>query len=125
MALFCEKYGDVVRVIRTGWPGQELVSQELCGGTHVAMTAEIGSFLVVSEGSVGAGVRRIEAVTGRGAQALIMERLNRMSNAAAYLLCTPDELERKVRDTLEQLQSAQKELVRLRREMARRDFEVM
>jgi alanyl-tRNA synthetase len=74
---------------------------------------------------VGAGVRRIEAVTGRGAQALVMERLNRMSNAAAYLLCTPDELDRKVQDTLEQLQSAQKELVRLRRELARRDFEVL
>ena len=125
MALFGEKYGDVVRVVRTGWPDEELVSQELCGGTHVAMTAEIGSLLVVSEGSVGAGVRRIEAVTGRGAQVLVMERLNRMSNAAAYLLCTPDELDRKVQDTLEQLQSAQKERVRLRRELARRDFEVL
>jgi alanyl-tRNA synthetase len=125
MALFGEKYGDVVRVVRTGWPGEELVSQELCGGTHVAMTAEIGPCLVLSEGSVGAGVRRIEAVTGRGAQSLIMERLNRMSNAAAYLLCAPDELDRKVQDTLEQLQAAQKELARLRREMAKRDFETL
>jgi alanyl-tRNA synthetase len=125
MALFGEKYGEVVRVIRTGWPSEPLVSQELCGGTHVNMTAEIGPIIVVSEGSVGAGVRRIEAVTGRGAQALVMERMNKMSNAAAYLLCTPDELERKVQDTLEQLQSAQKELARMRREMARRDFEVL
>jgi alanyl-tRNA synthetase len=125
MALFGEKYGDVVRVIRTGWPDEELVSQELCGGTHVGMTAEIGPFIVISEGSVGAGVRRIEAVTGRGAQAFILERLNRMNNAAAYLLCAPDELDRKVQDTLEQLQSAQKELARVRREMARRDFEAL
>jgi alanyl-tRNA synthetase len=115
----------VVRVIRTGWPGEQLVSQELCGGTHVNMTAEIGPFLVVSEGSVGAGIRRIEAMTGRGAQDLIMARLNKMGNAAAYLLCTPDELDRRVQDTLEQLQSAQKELARLRRQMAQRDFEAL
>ncbi len=125
MALFGEKYGDVVRVIRTGWPGEELVSQELCGGTHVTMTAEIGPCLVVSEGSVGAGIRRIEAVTGRGAQDFILGRLNTMNNAAAYLLCAPDELDRKVQDTLEQLQAAQKELTRVRREMARRDFDVL
>jgi alanyl-tRNA synthetase len=125
MALFGEKYGEVVRVIRTGWPGLELVSQELCGGTHVTMTAEIGPFLVVSEGSVGAGIRRIEAVTGRGAQDLILKRLNKMNNAAAYLLCAPDELDRKVQDVLEQLQAAQKELTRTRREIARRDLEAL
>ena len=125
MALFGEKYGDVVRVVRTGWPDEELVSQELCGGTHVNSTAEIGSFLVVSEGSVGAGIRRVEAVTGRGAQSFILSRLNKMNNAAAYLLCAPDELDRKVQNTLEQLQAAQKELGRIRREMARRDFEAL
>ncbi len=125
MALFGEKYGDVVRVIRTGWPSQELVSQELCGGTHVSMTAEIGPFLVVSEGGVGAGIRRIEAVTGRGARDLILKRFNTMNNAAAYLLCAPDELDRKVQDTLDQLQAAQKELTRIRREVARRDFETL
>ncbi len=125
MALFGEKYGDVVRVIRTGWPGEKLISQELCGGTHVTMTAEIGPFLVLSEGGVGAGIRRIEGVTGRGAQQFIVERLNKMNNAAAYLLCGPDELDRKVQDTLEQLQAAQKELARLRREMAQRDFEAL
>jgi alanyl-tRNA synthetase len=125
MALFGEKYGDVVRVIRTGWPGEQIISQELCGGTHVSMTAEIGPFLVLSEGSVGAGIRRIEAVTGRGAQGFILERLNKMSNAAAYLLCGPDELDRKVQDTLEQLQTAQKELARTRRQMAQHDFEAL
>jgi alanyl-tRNA synthetase len=125
MALFGEKYGEVVRVIRTGWPDAEPVSQELCGGTHVTMTAEIGPFLVVSESSVGAGLRRIEAVTGRGAQDYILNRLNKMNNAAAYLLCAPDELDRKVQDMLEQLQAAQKELTRVRREMARRDFDAL
>jgi hypothetical protein len=95
LKLFEPLFGETVRVVRVGD-----FSMELCGGTHVAMTAEIGSFLVVSESSVGAGVRRIEAVTGRGAQALVMARLNRMSNAAAYLLCTPDELDRKVLRTM-------------------------
>jgi len=125
MALFGEKYGDVVRVIRTGWPGEQIISQELCGGTHVSMTAEIGPFLALSEGSVGAGIRRIEAVTGRGAQEFVLERLNRMNNAAAYLLCGPDELDRKVQDTLEQLQAAQKELARIRRQMAQRDLDAL
>ncbi len=125
MALFGEKYGDIVRVIRTGWPEEELVSQELCGGTHVEMTAEIGPFVAVSEGSVGAGIRRIEAVTGRGAQALIQGRLDKMNNASAYLLCSPDELDRKVQDLIEQAQTAQKELGRLQREMAQHELEAL
>jgi alanyl-tRNA synthetase len=125
MALFGEKYGDVVRVIRTGYPDEKPVSMELCGGTHVTQTAEIGQMIINSEGSVGAGVRRIEALTGRGAQQFIQSRLKMLSNAAAYLKSSPDELERKVLEVIGQAQQTEKELSKARREVARRDFEVM
>ena len=125
MALFGEKYGDVVRVIRTGYPEEKPVSMELCGGTHVTQTAEIGQMLIVSESSVGAGVRRIEALTGRGASQFIQARLKKLQNAAAYLKSTPDELDRKVLEVLEQAQAAEKELAKARRDNAKRDFEAM
>ena len=69
MMLFGEKYGKIVRVVEVSG-----YSVELCGGTHVASTAEIGPFVILSEGSVGAGVRRIEAVTSRAAWAVLDER---------------------------------------------------
>jgi alanyl-tRNA synthetase len=125
MALFGEKYGDVVRVIRTGWPDEQPVSMELCGGTHVTQTAEIGSLVIVSEGSVGAGLRRIEALTGHGAQQFVQARLKKLQNAAAYLKAAPDEIDRKVLEVMEQAQTIEKELAKARREAAKRDIEVL
>jgi alanyl-tRNA synthetase len=123
MALFGEKYGDVVRVIRTGWPDEQPVSMELCGGTHVTQTAEIGSLVIMSEGSVGAGLRRIEGLTGRGAQQFIQQRLKTLQNAAAYLKAAPDEIDRKVLEVMEQTQAIERELTKARREAAKRDIE--
>ena len=94
MALFGEKYGDEVRVVTMGGsdPDQpdQAYSLELCGGTHVEHTGDIGNFLVVSESAVAAGVRRIEALTGAAAQAYISARLHTLDEVAQQLRTTPD-----------------------------------
>jgi alanyl-tRNA synthetase len=122
MALFGEKYGEQVRAIKIG-PPDEPFSHELCGGTHVHRTGEIGLFRIVSESSVGAGVRRIEAVTGRAAQQLAQSRLNVLDAAAAYLSCGPDEVDRRVLSLMGDLQKREKDIERLQRKIAQRDFE--
>ncbi len=125
IALFGEKYGEIVRVVRTGWPEEAPISMELCGGTHVNQTAEIGPFIVVSESSIGAGVRRIEALTGRGAQRYIQERLNKLTATAAYLNTSPDDLDRKALALLEENQSLAKQLEKVRRESAQREVDAL
>jgi len=125
MALFGEKYGEVVRVVRTGWPEEAPISVELCGGTHVNQTAEIGPFILLSESSVGAGVRRIEALTGRGAQKYVHDRLNQLTTTAAYLNASPDQLDRKVLALLEDNQKLSKQLEKMQRESARRDVDAL
>jgi alanyl-tRNA synthetase len=122
IALFGEKYGDSVRVLHIGWP-EEPFSQELCGGTHVSETGEIGLFHIVSEESVGAGVRRIEAVAGRSAIELVSRQLSILQRTGAYLGVPPDEVERKVLSLLDEQQAARKEIARLEEQSARREFE--
>jgi alanyl-tRNA synthetase len=124
MALFGEKYGDQVRVVRIG-EDDDVFSKELCGGTHVTYTGDIGSFHIISEGSVGAGVRRVEAVTGRHAYQLVQSRMTVLDSAAAFLGCAPGEVDRKILGVMDQLQTMEKTLTTLRRELARRDFERM
>lgn len=87
IAIFDEKYGDVVRVLKIGEPPE---SAELCGGTHVSSTGEIGYFRIVSEEGIGAGLRRIEAVTGRGAEAFVEGLLTILDEAARALKTTPE-----------------------------------
>ncbi len=124
IALFGEKYGDRVRVVKIGYPGEPF-SQELCGGTHVNWTSDIGLFHIVSESSIGAGLRRIEAVTGRAAQQLVQKRLGTLESAAIFLGCAPDEVDRKVLTLMDELQDQRKEISRLRREIARHEFETL
>ena len=97
MALFGEKYGDVVRVVSV--PG---FSMELCGGTHVRNTAEIGLFRIVQETGVASGVRRIEAVTGPGAFALMQERERTLARVAELLKTAEDGVERRVAALVEE-----------------------
>jgi alanyl-tRNA synthetase len=122
IALFGEKYGEQVRVLKIGDPDQPF-SQELCGGSHVKRTSEIGPFHIVSESSIGAGLRRIEAVTGRGAQEFVQKRMRVLGVAAASLGCSPGEVDQKVLALQDELRGQTREVARLRRQIARRDFE--
>jgi len=124
MALFGEKYGEQVRTIRIGYPNQEF-SFELCGGTHVPQTSEIGLFHILSEASVGAGVRRIEAVTGREAQRLVQARMSELERAATFLGSQPGEVDRRVLSLLDEVQGLRKEVTRLQQAVAKRDFELL
>ena len=105
MALFGEKYGDVVRVVSI--PG---VSAELCGGTHVRNTAEITLFQVVSETGVAAGVRRIEAVTGPRAYELVSARRKTLETVADLLKASPVAIERRLQSLLDERRSLEKKL---------------
>src|SRR5690606_24515715 len=109
MALFGEKYGDVVRVIEV--PG---VSLELCGGTHVRHTGEIGLFRIVSESGVASGVRRIEAVTGSASYRRVLEQEARLRDAAALLKTSPDNLLRRIEQLLESNRELERQLEKAR-----------
>src|SRR3989338_5896764 len=112
MALFGEKYGSEVRVLNIG------DSIELCGGTHVRRTGDIGLFKIVSESGVASGVRRIEAVTGPGVLAYLYERENKLREAAEMLRASPEEVPRKVEQLTQRLKGLEKELDQLRGKLA-------
>jgi alanyl-tRNA synthetase len=121
MALFGEKYGDVVRTIKIG-DQQRPYSFELCGGLHVHATGDIGFFRFTAEEAVGAGLRRVEAVTGRHAQSLAQERLDTLDRVSRRLNATPAEVESRVETVLAENKGLQKEVARLRRQQALADF---
>ncbi|MFP3975025.1 MAG: alanine--tRNA ligase [Dehalococcoidia bacterium] len=109
LAFFGEKYGDEVRVVRIeDSNSSEVVSTELCGGTHVQSTGEIGFFHITSERSIGSGMRRIEAVTGRGAEALVNERFSVLENAAEQLETSPSDVRQKLSEVLSELDTERK-----------------
>src|SRR5690606_39252424 len=125
MALFGEKYGEMVRTVTIAEPGNgsERWSYELCGGTHVRTTGEIGQFLITREESSSAGVRRIEAVTGRAAQAMVRERLAALETVSAKLGTEPESAPERVDSLLGELREAQRTVEKLARERAREGLE--
>ena len=114
MALFGEKYGDEVRVVTMG----DGYSTELCGGTHVERTGDIGLFRIVSEGAVAAGIRRIEAVTGEGALAAAMQSEQRLQELASTLRVPPAELSARVTQLMDDRARLEKEVSALQRKLA-------
>ncbi len=112
MMLFGEKYGDTVRVLDIG------TSRELCGGTHVQRTGDIGLFKVVAEGGIAAGVRRIEAVTGDNALTYLQQLEHTVDAVAASLKVTPAEVGTRVASVLDQVRALEKEVAALKGKLA-------
>lgn len=122
MALFGEKYGDEVRVLSIGrsnaQPGGKAYSVELCGGTHVRATGDIGLFRIVSESAVSSGVRRIEGLTGEGARQWLVGREDALKSVAAALKTNPEEVEERVAALLDERKRLEKELAEAKRSLA-------
>ncbi len=129
MALFGEKYGEIVRTISI-LESDSLLSEktdskysfELCGGTHIDRTSDIGAFIIVSEGSAAAGIRRIEAVTGRGAYELITKRFKTLKQTAGALKSSVEEVPAKVDSLQDEISDLKKELANLRVQSALSTF---
>jgi alanyl-tRNA synthetase len=117
IALFDERYGEEVRMLQIGEPA---ISKELCGGTHVNSTGEIGVFLIISESSIGAGLHRIEAVTGRKAESLIESRLTVLQSIAKEVASSLDDAPNKVRTLTGELETERKRALSLERELSRK-----
>ncbi len=122
MALFGEKYGDEVRVVSMGrnvhGAGKPLYSLELCGGTHVARTGDIGLIKILSESAVAAGVRRIEALAGPAARAYLEEQDRRVQAAAAALRTTPSEIVPRIEALIGERRNLERELAEAKKALA-------
>ena len=112
-ALFGEKYDAHVRTIKMGE-----VSFELCGGTHVSRTGDIGQFVIISEGGIAAGVRRIEALSGHSAERYVAERLSVVNQLAGQLKATPDQISEKIQGLMDNQKQQQRQIQTLQAKLA-------
>ena len=119
-ALFGEKYGDQVRVVAI-----DSFSQELCGGTHLRATGQIGQFIITGESSIGSGLRRIEAITGRGAQDYLRQRLDILEASAERLSAKPEHLAQRIDALLARVREQQRSIQDLERRLAARNVDAM
>jgi len=122
MALFEEKYGDMVRMVEIGEPE---ISKELCGGTHVSSTGEIGLFIITSEASIGTGLHRIEAVTGRAAEALVNKNSETIKRIAQELKSLPEEVYPRLKVLVDEMEAEQKRSLWLERELSQKIAEAL
>ena len=129
LAFFGDKYGEQVRVVEMGCDadgsgdGPACFSVEVCGGTHLARTGEVGLFLITAEGSIGSGLRRIEALTGRAAEAAARHDRERIESLARRLETAPADLETRVADLMDELDQERRRAANLERDLARREAE--
>ena len=129
LAFFGDKYGERVRVVEMGCDGGEAApaevcfSKEVCGGTHLGRTGQVGLFLITSEGSIGSGLRRIEALTGRGAEQATRGSLESLESLGRTLETSPGDLQSRVQGLLDELEQEQKRVAALERELALREAE--
>jgi len=120
IALFEEKYGEIVRMLVIGEP---TISKELCGGTHVSSTGEIGILLITNESSIGTGLHRIEAVTGRKAESLLETRLTALQSIANKVEASLDEAPDKVKIVINDLEAERRKILLLERELSKKTME--
>ena len=123
LAFFGDKYDDTVRLVEIA--NGDTFSFEVCGGTHVHHTGELGSVFVLGESSIGTGMRRIEAVSGRGAERVVRDRFRAQDAVAARLSSTPMESEERVGSLLEEMESLRRENEALERRLALQAAEAM
>ena len=122
LAFFGDKYPDVVRLVSMG-DGDDRFSFEVCGGTHVGRTGEVWNFQVTDEGSIGSGLRRIEAVTGGSVQDLLVQRYDLVDEISAQLKSSPEDLSEKITALMEELDAQRNRADRLERDAGRREAE--